>query len=128
MITSCIQIYNIKIDKLNNIQMAYIGLEPKSSHTIKVSQPLELVLFHIIPIRIKYLKCFYNPQLLNNYLINYLIFSGLTKCLTGLDSHIQCNIANTCIKTIRYHQGSCNNFTHNLICKIPSIVSFQLFL
>jgi len=32
--------------------MAYIGLEPKSSHTIKYSQPLKLVLFHIIPIRI----------------------------------------------------------------------------
>jgi len=27
--------------------MAYIGLEPKSSHTIKYSQPFELVLFHM---------------------------------------------------------------------------------
>jgi len=33
--------------KLNNTSMAYIGLEPKSLHTIKYSQPLELVLFHI---------------------------------------------------------------------------------
>jgi len=64
--------------KLNNIQLAYIGLEPKSSHTIKYSQPFELVLFHIIAPCIKFFKCFYYPQLLNNYLINYLIFSGLT--------------------------------------------------
>jgi len=53
--------------------MAYIGLEPKSS------QPLELVLFHIIAICIKSLKGSYNPHLLNNYLINYLNFLGLTR-------------------------------------------------
>ena len=35
-------------NKLNNTQLAYIELEPKSSHTIKYSQPFELVLFHII--------------------------------------------------------------------------------
>jgi len=35
-------------NKLNNTQLAYTGLEPKSSYTIKYSQPLELVLFHII--------------------------------------------------------------------------------
>ena len=27
--------------------MTYIGLEPKSSHIIKYSQPLKLVLFHV---------------------------------------------------------------------------------
>jgi len=53
-------------------------LNPSPLTQPKYSQPLELVLFHVIPIRIKYLKCFYYPQLLNNYLINYLIFSGLT--------------------------------------------------
>jgi len=37
-----------KINKLNNTQLIYKGLEPKSSHTIKYSQPLELVLFHVI--------------------------------------------------------------------------------
>ena len=64
--------------KLNNIQLAYIGLEPKSSHTNKYSPPLKLVLFHIIAPCIKWFKCFYYPPLLNNYLINYLISSGLT--------------------------------------------------
>ena len=58
--------------------MAYIRLEPKPFHTIKYSQPLKLVLFHIIAHRIKCLKGFYYPPVLNNYLINYLIFSGLT--------------------------------------------------
>jgi len=29
------------------ISIIYIGLEPKSSHRIKYSQPLELVLFHV---------------------------------------------------------------------------------
>ena len=43
-------------NNLNNTQMAYIGLEPKSSHTFKYFKPLELVLFHIITIRIKCLK------------------------------------------------------------------------
>jgi len=36
--------------------MAYIRLEPKSFCTIKYSQPLELVLFHIIHVRIKVIK------------------------------------------------------------------------
>ena len=35
-------------NKLNNTKLTYIGLKPKSSHTIKYSQPFELVLFHII--------------------------------------------------------------------------------
>jgi len=38
--------------KFSNTQMAYLGLEPKSSHTIKYSQPFELVLFHVIKVRI----------------------------------------------------------------------------
>ena len=54
--------------------MTYIRLEPKSSHTFKYSQPLELVLFHIIAIHIKSLKGSYYPHLFNNYL-NFL---GLT--------------------------------------------------
>ena len=61
--------------------MAYIGLEPKSSHTIKYSQPLELVLLHVIALHIKCLKSSYHTHLLNNYLTNYLIFSGLTQVL-----------------------------------------------
>jgi len=65
-------------NNLNNTQMAYIGIEPKSSHTFKYSQPLELVLFHIIVIGIKFLKGSYYPYLLNNYLINYINFSVLT--------------------------------------------------
>jgi len=40
-------------NNLNNTEMAYIGLEPKSSHTFKYFNPLELVLFHVITIRIK---------------------------------------------------------------------------
>ena len=40
-------------NKLNNTQMAYIGLELKPSHTIKYSQPLELVLFQVTSINIK---------------------------------------------------------------------------
>jgi len=47
--------------KLNNMQVAHIGLEPKSSHTIKYSQPLELVLFHVIDPHINYFKYFYYP-------------------------------------------------------------------
>jgi len=35
-------------NKLNNTQLAYIWLEPKSSNTTKYSQPLKLVLFHVI--------------------------------------------------------------------------------
>ena len=58
--------------------MAYIGLEPKSYNTIKYSQPFKLVLFHIIKIRMKCHKGSYYLHLLNNYLFNYLIFSGLT--------------------------------------------------
>ena len=63
--------------------MAYIGLEPKSSHTIKYSQPFELVLFHITTINIKFHKGFYYPHLLHNYLFNYLNFLGLTYNTTG---------------------------------------------
>jgi len=39
--------------------MAYMGLEPKSFHTIKYSQPFDLVLFHIINLNIKYQKGFH---------------------------------------------------------------------
>jgi len=35
-------------NKLNNTQIAYLGLEPKSSHKIKYSQPFKLIFFHII--------------------------------------------------------------------------------
>ena len=48
-----------KTHNLNNIQVAHIGLEPKSSHTIKYSQPLELVLFRVIVPHINYFKCSY---------------------------------------------------------------------
>ena len=41
---------------LNNTQVAHIGLEPKSSHTRKYSQPLELVLVHVIVLHIYYFK------------------------------------------------------------------------
>jgi len=64
--------------KLINIQLAYIGLEPKSPHISKYSQPLQLVLFNVIALRIKCLKGFYYPHLLNSYLINFLNFSSLT--------------------------------------------------
>ena len=36
--------------------MAYIRLEPKSSHTFKYSQQLKLVLFHVTSININALK------------------------------------------------------------------------
>ena len=44
--------------------MTYIRLEPKSSHIIKYSQSIELVLFHIILVRIKCHKGFHYPHLL----------------------------------------------------------------
>ena len=50
--------------------MTYIGLEPKSYHTINYPQPFELVLFHIIFVRIKCYKGSHCPQLLINYLFN----------------------------------------------------------
>jgi len=40
-------------NKLNNTQLTYIRLEPKSFHTNKYSQPFELILFHIIQVKIK---------------------------------------------------------------------------
>ena len=58
--------------------MEYIGLKSKSSHTIKYSQPFELVCFHIIHVRIKCHKGSHYPHLLINYFFNSLIFSGLT--------------------------------------------------
>jgi len=61
--------------------LAYIGLEPKPFHTIKYSQPFEIVLFHVIALCIKCLKDSYYPHLLNNFLINYLNFLGLTPSL-----------------------------------------------
>jgi len=43
----------IKINnKLNNTQMAFIGLEPESFHTIKYFQPFEIILFHVMSINI----------------------------------------------------------------------------
>ena len=80
--------------------MAHIGLEPKSSHTIKYSQPFELILFHVIELFIKYFKRSSYPHLLNNYLINYLIFLGsyifayfgILACF-----HSICNIEHVCI-------------------------------
>jgi len=58
--------------------MAYMGLEPKSSHTTKYFQSFELVLFHVIHVSIKCHKSSHYPHLLNNYLLNYLNFLGLT--------------------------------------------------
>jgi len=58
--------------------MTYMGLEPKSSHTTKYLQPFELILFHIIHVSIKCHKGSHYPHLLNNYLLNYLNFLGLT--------------------------------------------------
>jgi len=74
--------------------MTYIGLEPKPSHTIKYSQSLELVLFHIIAHHIKCLKGFYYPPVLNNYLINDLIFLGLTVSMSyfGVLGNQKCSI------------------------------------
>ena len=51
-------------NKLNNMQLAYIGLKPKSFHTIKYSQPFKLVLFHIIQVRMKCHKGSHYPNLL----------------------------------------------------------------
>ena len=66
--------------------MTYLGLKPKSFHTTKYSQPLELVLFHVISICIKCHKGFYYPHLLNNYLFNYSNFSSLTGTKLHLSS------------------------------------------
>jgi len=76
--------HNFKImhKRWNIIPLTYIGLEPKSFHTIKYSQPLELVLFHITTININCHKGFYYPHLLNNYLFSCLNFSGLTGYLS----------------------------------------------
>jgi len=57
-------------NKLNNTQLTYIRLEPKSFHTLNYSQPLVLVLFHITHVRIKCHKGSHFPQLLINYLFN----------------------------------------------------------
>ena len=53
-------------NKSNNTQMTYIGPKPKSSHIIKYSQPLELVLFHVIQVKIKCHKGSHYPHLLIN--------------------------------------------------------------
>jgi len=50
--------------------MAYLGLEPKSSHTIKYSQSFELVLFHVMKIII---YCHKTSPTHINEIINYLI-------------------------------------------------------
>ena len=101
--------------------MAYIGLEPKSSHTIKYSQPLELVLFHVISLCIKCLKGSYYPHLLNNYLINYLIFlesytttlqySIILVAQQGLHLHLMDDVTT-------YSYGSFENENH-IYMKIP---------
>jgi len=57
-------------NKLNNTQMAYIELELKFSDTIKYSQSFELVLFHILHVRIKCHKGSHYLHLLINYLFN----------------------------------------------------------
>jgi len=51
------------------------------------SQPFEQVLFHIKTINIKCHKGFYYPPLLNNYLFNYLNFSGLIAAATYYTDH-----------------------------------------
>jgi len=56
-----------------------LDMNPSPFTQSKYSQPLELVLFHIITIHIKCLKDSYYQHILNNYLINYLNFSGLKK-------------------------------------------------
>jgi len=53
-------------NKSINTQQAYIGLEPKSSHTIKYSQPLDLVLFQVTLNNIKWHKGSSYPHLLIN--------------------------------------------------------------
>jgi len=50
--------------------MTYIGFEPKFFHTLKYSQPFELVLFHITSINIKFHKGSHYPHLLIIYLFN----------------------------------------------------------
>jgi len=45
----------------------------------KYSQPLALVLFHVIKTNIKCHKCYHYSHLLNNYLFNYLNVLGLTE-------------------------------------------------
>jgi len=73
MLSLNIIMFIIKINnKSNTPLMAYLGLEPKFSHTIKYSQPFELVLFHVTIININCHKGFYYPHVLNNYLFNYL--------------------------------------------------------
>jgi len=42
--------------------MAYMGLEPKSSHTTKYSQPFELILLHVIHVSIKCHKGSHYPH------------------------------------------------------------------
>ena len=64
-------------NRSNNTQLAYIELKPKSSHTIKYSQPFKLVLFHITSINIKCHKGSHCSHLLINYLIN--LFPGFTR-------------------------------------------------
>jgi len=61
--------------------MTYIGLEPSPFTQSKYSQLFELVPFHVTIINIKCHKGFYYPHLLNNYLFDYLIFSGFTNCI-----------------------------------------------
>ena len=46
-------------NKSNNTQLAYTGLELKSSHTIKYSHPFKLALFHVIRFIFKCYRCYF---------------------------------------------------------------------
>jgi len=51
--------------------MAYIRLEPKSFLTIKYSQSFEVVLFHIIHVKIKYHKGSHYPHF--SFFLSYVL-------------------------------------------------------
>jgi len=53
---------------------------------MRYSQPIKLVLFHITKVSINCHKGFHYLHLLNNYLFNYLNFSGLTLPAHGTTS------------------------------------------
>ena len=92
--------------------MTYLVLEPKFFHTTMYSQPLELVLFHVISICIKCHKGFYYPHLLNNYLFNYSNFSGLT--LRDANNFIELLV--TVNTTPQPHQRFPENLDFNVFC------------
>jgi len=61
--------------------MVYIRLEHKSSHISKYSQPLELILFHIIKVSINCHKGFYYPHLIKFIFIYLFKLVALTSYL-----------------------------------------------